>query len=138
MTHQNQGTIRASLRFLKDLPLYQDEKPYVVYFAPDESAKHAKRTNIETEEKEDIPVEDIRDKRDQFTLDTHGFEAFTHAMRFEDFEKDELVQTEYLKEVEEVIRKRIPEATEVFVFDWRVSMHLSTKLNPTNKRLDTT
>jgi hypothetical protein len=120
MAPTNQGTKAASIRFLKSLDLYEREKPYVVYFAPDKSVEGARRTNIETEEKEGILVEDIRDKRHEFTLDTHGFEAFTHLMSFTDFDDDEKVQQDYLKEVEEVIRKRIPEATDICVFDWRV------------------
>ena len=64
---------RGSFMYLKDVPEYQDNKPYYYTGPLPESQEHM-RTNLHYENHENIEFHDIRGNESFFTLDRHGFE----------------------------------------------------------------
>ncbi|KAJ4024688.1 hypothetical protein NW752_003241 [Fusarium irregulare] len=113
------GDTVISLGFLKDKPLYEREKPYVLFVGKPGIGKNETNTNVELETVRDIPLRDVRGISDSFTLDKHGFQFIAHQQTFCDFEDEDLVKQLYLEEVKEVIQFHVPYAKKVHIFDWR-------------------
>ncbi|KAK0721788.1 hypothetical protein B0T26DRAFT_644479, partial [Lasiosphaeria miniovina] len=69
-----------------------------------------------------IPLHDLRNEEVSCTLDEHGFKFIRHGQTFEEFGNGELIEKEYIPQVENVILDNVPGAERVFVFDWRVRL----------------
>jgi hypothetical protein len=114
----------ARVEYLKRLPLYEQEKPFRVYYEIPESAIDKRRTNLEFEEKE-VPIQDIRECQnlDNFSLDAYGFTVrpFRTALDEHSFTDRDTVEQYFLPEVENLMRSEIPDVTGIYIFDWRVS-----------------
>ena len=115
----------ATLKFLADLPLYEEERPYTLYgFGDDVTPK----TNCEYVILDNIAVVDAREREADFKLDDCGFE-FHHkpsfcdlrAQNFETSVRKEFVWR-YLKETIALAEETL-EAPKAFCFDWRVRHH---------------
>ncbi|KAF4959029.1 hypothetical protein FGADI_1907 [Fusarium gaditjirri] len=120
------GDTVAELSFIKDLDLYKQEKPYLLFVGKPANAENAKHTNIELETVPNIPVHDVRDRHHEYTVDEHGFQFVTHEQTFSDFDNENLINQHYLPEVEKVIYDNVPYAKKVFVFDWRIRKQMTT------------
>ena len=59
----------ASLSFIKDLPLYQTEKPYNIELIDVEGQP----SNLEFDTHDDVVMHDVRGNENLFNLRTHGF-----------------------------------------------------------------
>lgn len=122
------GTVTADVHYLKRLALYRKEKPFQLFVPVDEDAADQRHTNLEFEPKEQTFV-DIRDNVGDFSLDTHGFqvERWPTALSPASFKDEDIVKTQYLPEVEQILKDATGGYDRVFVFDWRVgnSFHLS-------------
>jgi hypothetical protein len=64
---------RGSLLYLKDVPEYEDAKPYY-YTGPLPEGKEHMRTNLQYEKHDNINFHDMRGNEGSFTLDRHGIE----------------------------------------------------------------
>ena len=86
------------MNFLSRHARYASEKPYTLRFTPSISFP---RTNIETDHRAGLVIEDIRGKEKDFTLDRNGFMMmpFASALPYEDFQDKTKVVDVYLREV---------------------------------------
>lgn len=114
-------TTQASFDYLKPLDLYARQKPYEVFIPLSNfSDPTVPRTNLEFETKE-VLVHDARDKETEFSLDEHGFCFTTHKTHVASFSDREGIETQYIPEVQSLLRAHIPGVKRLFSFDWRVS-----------------
>lgn len=112
----------ATLKYLADIPLYEEEKPYTLYGFPDDVQP---KSNCEFVIRDNIPVQDARGHESDFKLDGCGFE-FHHKPSycdlrpqiFENASERELVW-QYLKETIRLVQETL-HASKVLCFDWRV------------------
>ena len=114
--------MHATLKFLADLPLYEEEKPYTLYGFPDDVTP---TSNCEYVMVDNVAVVDARESEADFKLDDCGFEFHhkpslcdLHARDFETSIRKEFVWR-YLKETI-VLAEEILDAPKAFCFDWRV------------------
>jgi len=112
----------AKLKFLADIPLYDEEKPYTLYGFPDDIIP---KSNCEFVVLDDIPVSDARGHEANFRLNECGFEVHhkpsscdLRAQTFENVKGREQVW-QYLKETIALAEETL-EASKVLCFDWRV------------------
>ena len=112
----------ATLKFLADLPIYDEEKPYTLYGFPDDVTP---KSNCEYVNQDNIAVADARGCERYFKIDDCGFEFHykpslcdLHAKTFETSGRKELVW-KYLKETT-ALAEEVLGASRVFCFDWRV------------------
>lgn len=97
--------ITASLGYLADLALYQEEKPFgVVVEAGTADAEAEHLTNVETETRDNVTIFDIRGQEEQFSLDSHGFVLLPHESKCLNLDSAEMVH-EYTKETEDFLKK---------------------------------
>lgn len=116
--------MRDSLKFLCELPIYQEEQPYQLVGYPDQEAT-PQGENCVFEAKEI----DVRNAREHpVTLQTHGFAFFQFksgcelaARHFETVGGDNSILTKYLDETVEFVRNMF-KPVDVICFDWRVSL----------------
>jgi hypothetical protein len=114
--------MHATLKFLADLPLYDEEKPYTLYGFPDDVQP---KSNCEFAVRDNIPVKDVRGHEAEFKLDECGFE-FHHkpskldlqAATFQSVGGREGVWR-YLRETMDMAEETL-HASKVLCFDWRV------------------
>jgi hypothetical protein len=119
--------MQVTLKFLRDLPLYQREKPYTLHGFPDIPAEQ--QTNCEYEEISDIEAHDLRGSTDMPVLEEQGFEyliAPSHcnlsASTFEqDLPSDYSVDpvSAYLQETMDIVKEKLNASLAVTI-DWRV------------------
>lgn len=116
------GTVDAELDYLQRLPLYQQEKPFQLFVPIHERDQDARSTNLEFEKRTQTFV-DIRDRVNDFSLDSHGFQVETSPSRLnaQSFGDQSLIKNEYLPEVENLLKLVGNSDDRVFIFDWRVS-----------------
>ncbi|KAK0722536.1 hypothetical protein B0T26DRAFT_870582 [Lasiosphaeria miniovina] len=59
---------------------------------------------------------------DSFSLDTHGFSFPKHksALEPDDFHNRQKVESTYLLECEQILRRLIPDVDQVFIYNWRL------------------
>ncbi|KAI8632562.1 hypothetical protein F5Y19DRAFT_421704 [Xylariaceae sp. FL1651] len=112
----------ATLEFLADLPLYDSEKPFVLYGFPDHIQP---KTNCQYEVHDKVTVQDARGHEQDYRLDECGFEFHRWPsacdLRAEIFEsiKGKATIWSYLHETISIV-ERLAKPSEVFCFDWRL------------------
>ena len=72
-----QSTIRSSIWFLEDDPLYATVKPYSLAFTPEAQIP---RDNIQRTEVP-VSISDLRGNEERFDLDLNGFRVLRRAQR---------------------------------------------------------
>jgi hypothetical protein len=112
----------VQLKYLADLPLYEEEKPYTLYGYPDEVTP---KTNCKFVHVNGIAVADIRGRESEFNLGECGFEYHKkpsscdlRASMFESAEGRESVWR-YLRETIQLAQETF-NCPKVLCFDWRV------------------
>lgn len=73
----------ASIDHLADIPLYEEEKPYVVLVSPENRGSHI-TNNLVFETHSGIQIADVRGKDDEFTLEKVGFEVMAHKSNIDE------------------------------------------------------
>ena len=116
------ATMTAKLKYISDLPLYKEEKPFTLYGFPDDLVP---QSNCHFEIRDDVRVNNARGREADFTLDNCGFEFHTApstcrltAQVFENPLEREAVW-QYLKETIDFAQHHL-RATKALCFDWRV------------------
>ncbi len=91
------------MHFLARNDLYREEKPFSLRFEPE---REFPNSNITMEKHEDITVEDIRGREQDFSIEQNGFTImpFDSHMAYDDFDDERKVIDVYLKEVADRIR----------------------------------
>ncbi|KAF5340245.1 hypothetical protein D9611_007795 [Ephemerocybe angulata] len=78
--------------------------------------------NYRHEEHNDIEIENVRGKEEQYTLDNAGFQWYKSPAKFTAFENDALVEKEYYAESIELLKK-LTGASKVVIFDNTIRRH---------------
>ncbi|KAL8797875.1 MAG: hypothetical protein Q9195_000227 [Heterodermia aff. obscurata] len=100
-------SVRARLDFLADIPLYQDEKPYVVLLSVHEKRDPDQRLNNLEWEVHEVRVTDIRGLWDTIDIDRCGFQAIRHKTASLGFDSMPDLHA-YQKETEMLLKERYP------------------------------
>jgi len=114
--------MQATLKYLADIPLYEREKPYTLHGFPDNIKP---KSNCEFILRDKIPIEDVRDSKEDFTLDAQGFEFHDFPslakLSAQTFEDPEGRQTRILGYLDETMKytENFLGANKVMCFDWR-------------------
>jgi hypothetical protein len=90
------------------------------------STPGARLTNLASAPR-DVMVEDIRDRRAQFSLDQNGFQVLSHETEFKDWYNGRTVAERYYQEMAEWLKQALG-ADEVFVFNHTVCLKLQSFL----------
>ncbi|KAB8360852.1 hypothetical protein FH972_024586 [Carpinus fangiana] len=97
----------AKLLFLDWQDLYQKEKPYQIIMSEQPGQVEFRDTNLVFKESPDILISDLRGREDDFSLDQHGFAIRKHASKTTSFTTIEEIETDYLPEVEQLLRREV-------------------------------
>jgi hypothetical protein len=113
----------ANLSFLQWQELYKVEKPYEIYVDLPEGHPGVTQNNLLFERVKTI-IKDVRGHEKSFKLETQGFQFAEFPTKLQDADLDNRhrVESIYLPEAEHLLRKEYPNASRIFIFDWRVSM----------------
>lgn len=111
--------VRSGIEFLAQLPLYEEEKPYLYLPGKDEGLDPnvMRLDNLEYELHPDILIKDMR-QHPELNLDECGFEFYEHRSRFQDFLSPEDIDG-YRDETEQLLRKRFS-AVRVLTYEVRL------------------
>jgi hypothetical protein len=112
--------VESSLEYLRNLPLYEEEKPYWCFKQPEEGFDPNKQRldNLEFEHYPGIHIQDIRECKADAHIDDCGFQVLSHKSRFDRFDKASDFQ-EYKAETEWLLRRHM-NAVYVKTYDWRL------------------
>lgn len=110
---------RVKLTYLKWQKLYETEKPYQVFL---NLKPGIPSTNLVFENDEYQEIIDVRGQQDRFDLDKNGFEYITHESKVKAFDNQGEIESVYLPETEEIIRKHVKNVDRLLVFDYRVGL----------------
>ncbi|KAK3683304.1 hypothetical protein B0T22DRAFT_519075 [Podospora appendiculata] len=94
--------VTSTFWYLKNLPLYQTTKPYVISLPQSTLPPSIRRTNQECVAYPGIKVRDIRTSGQTFTLDSNGFELSTSiplGLEYEEFRDQGKLQDTYCENV---------------------------------------
>ncbi|MCJ1310491.1 hypothetical protein MMC25_004155 [Agyrium rufum] len=119
---------KALIQFIKNLPLYQSEKPFQLFIDIPTSAPDQRKTNIEFSTHE-VEIHDIRGQEEDFSLEKQGFQV-GRLERWKEFEeridsskeasgKTVDIRESYLSALEELLRIEVEGVDRVAIFDWR-------------------
>jgi hypothetical protein len=117
----------TEIKFLEDLPLYEEETPFELYSYnyPDPASSVTTNCQFKTF---GVEVSDTRDTEDLFTLENVGFQYVQHKSaltlvteNFENETENEVFIRSYLRETTQLV-KNMTNADNVIVFDWRVNV----------------
>ncbi|KAK5989641.1 Hydroxylase/desaturase CTB9 [Cladobotryum mycophilum] len=113
--------VLASFNYLKWQDIYTTVKPYMTVPASISPADKP-ATNIIFERGPHQKVRDVRGSECDFNLTDNGFvyNKWQSCMTPADFTNPEKIEKVLLPEFEELIRKEIEGAGQIFFFDWRV------------------
>lgn len=108
------------LQYIKWQSLYEDEKPYEILRPKSEySSANIPRSNLVFDTKH-VVINNIRGEGRDFTLDDHGFQYLQHETKVTALKDKQCIVSQYIPEMEEMIRRVVPDADRVFCFNWRV------------------
>ena len=113
-----------TMKFLKELPIYDVEQPYKLHGFPELSPEQ--QTNCVFDEYE-VTAEDVRDLPDKCNIEREGFEFMKIptrcTMTADVFESESLDANntvgDYIQETMDLVRERL-DARFVVTIDWRV------------------
>ena len=125
--------IQASLEFLADIPLYEEEKPYLALLPPHHGFNPdiKRMDNLEWETHSDITIKDIRDSCDRYTIDECGFQVLEHSSKATGFDTESELRA-YREETEALLRDNL-QASLVLCYDLKVGMYYRTKSSNATK-----
>lgn len=108
----------ASLRYLQWEETFHDTKPYTLYIdVPDGFPPQ----NFKVDAEELETIHDVRGHESEYSLDDNGFASYKHHFELENHDRETL-ERDYIPQVEAFLVKTIPNATEVKIYTWRVSL----------------
>lgn len=121
--------LSVNLKFLQWQPLYETEKPFQLFVNIPPEAADQRTTNLVFEDVT-LPIQDVRELDNDWSIDEKGFVYRRHASKatLEDFASRTAVEEIYLPEVEELLRSELEGVDRVFFFDWRVGFDISSML----------
>lgn len=111
--------LTATLKFLSWQPLYETEKPFQIFMNLPPDVPDQRTTNLVFEDHQ-VRIRDVRNTKQPASINEKGFIYRRHETSVTDFTSREVVEKQYLPEVEELLRKELEGVDKVFFFDWRV------------------
>jgi hypothetical protein len=98
--------VQASLEYLQNLPLYDEEKPYWCFLTPREGFDPDKQRvdNLEFEAHKNIIIQDIRESSTEISLEECGFQVIPHKTKYLSFETADVVVA-YKAETEDLLQR---------------------------------
>ncbi len=96
----------TTLRFLRWRELYAKEKPFQIFADIPEDAEDKRMSNCEWEDKPKF-VKDVRGSEARYNLDSNGFMFARQATHVTDFTRREVIESDYLPEVEGLLKERV-------------------------------
>lgn len=113
--------IITNIGFLADIPLYQHEKPYVVFLPIDNKLvkENVKTDNLQFDIRRGITVEDIRELPTAPCLETTGFQILNHSSPNLVFSSADDLKV-YKLETASLLKKELG-AVEVICYDAKAS-----------------
>lgn len=109
----------ATLNFIKPLDLYESEKPYFLNIPGSEPGSQILQTNLEYAPHGDVPIEDIRDRISDFSLEKNGFQVMNYDAGTSDDLQGFNVEA-YCEEMAALVSKAC-DAVHAICYDYRVS-----------------
>lgn len=100
--------VLSTFWYLKNLPLYETTKPYIVNLPPS-YIPAGKRTNQECAAYQGIRVHDLRTAEQNFTLDRHGFEhskSIPMSLKYEEFFDPVKVEKVYCESIKATLLEK--------------------------------
>lgn len=104
---------------LFECPLIFPLQPYNYAGSWADNPPHGIPRNFSNED-HDVTISDIRGQESSFNLDDNAFAALKNvpsAMKYQDWENDETVETVYHAEVKKLLLDNLPGASRIFLFD---------------------
>ncbi|KAF3937278.1 hypothetical protein ABW19_dt0200838 [Dactylella cylindrospora] len=114
-------TVRAEIGYLKNIPLYDREKPFSAGIDFEKLFPGARNSNISSDRHE-MEIEDVRGRELQLTFEKDGCRIVRHRTQVPDLLDVEAIESFYVKECEELV-KRETNADFVHIFNWLVSLN---------------
>lgn len=113
--------------FLEWQDVYEKEKPFVVYFDVSEFAPDARRHNLSFHLGDCQVVHDVRNHEDDFSLDSTGFKYCKWPSQIPPscFFDRTIVEKEYFRECEAILRAEIDNVDQICFFDWGVRPNIA-------------
>ncbi|KAH8601748.1 hypothetical protein B0O99DRAFT_607358 [Bisporella sp. PMI_857] len=116
-------SITAEVSFLADIPLYEEEKPYLVLLSPEnELDSSIPRSNLQYEN-HDVSIEDIRQNLGQYNIANCGFQVLQHQSKvsFSNALEENSLSTvdAYKRETEQLLAASL-DATHVVCYDFKL------------------
>ncbi|KAI0813888.1 hypothetical protein GGR55DRAFT_484374 [Xylaria sp. FL0064] len=108
----------AFVRFLQWSSLYEKERPFQIFTDLLPESKDQRTTNLAWDERQ-IDVYDFRVNSNQFQLDSHGFTT-RRLPGFSELLDREVITTQYLPAVKNMLQSQLQDVGTVFVYDWRI------------------
>lgn len=100
---------------------YKIEKPYQLFSALSEIDSGLRTTNLVFRDGPPEIMHDIRGLSiDTFTLAKQGFQFCQHNLVPGTVESTSTIETQYLPEMEALLRQEVDGVDQVYFFDWRV------------------
>ena len=114
----NMPGIQGAIDFLADIELYKFEKPFAALVSPGTQVTDDQLNNLQWETHNDIVIDDIRGREDQFTLENCGFQLLKSPARNLSFAVVEDIEN-YKRETEVVLGNLLG-ASSVYCWEARV------------------
>ena len=114
--------VQARLRFMKRAEIYKTEKPWGLNYDFDNWPTGIARGNFIRDDVENILINDLRGRENQFTFKRHGFGVVEmhSSMTYEDFSSPKKVEEIYCAELGSCLLEYLG-ATHIQIFDAQVS-----------------
>ena len=106
----------ASLRYIQWEEKFRTAKPFSIF---GEDLEGLPQQNYRTDWGDPQTIHDVRGHEPEYSLDDNGFAYFKHRFELANLDTETL-EREYLPQVEALLMARIPKATEVKIYLWKV------------------
>jgi hypothetical protein len=109
------------LKFLEWQKLYEVEKPFQIFIDIPKDADDQRDTNLVFKTVA-VTAKDVRGHEAEYNIDTHGFMYRPYTTTFADYTNIKAVESQYLPEIETLLKRELTGVDRVFFFDWRVCL----------------
>lgn len=111
----------ANFLYMKRIALHETEPGFQIFHDIPADAPDQRLTNVVWESGGDEHVSDIRGREADFSLVREGFTIVRHPTKVRDWENDDIINSIYLPELHELMRREVEDADRIVFFDWAVS-----------------
>ncbi|KAF3915723.1 hypothetical protein AA313_de0203575 [Arthrobotrys entomopaga] len=117
---ENNGlhTVRAEIGYLRNIPLYDQEKPFSAAVDFQKHIPGARNSNI-LSERHEMDIEDVRGREMQLTFENDGCRIVRHSTLVPNLLDFHTIESLYLKECEELVKREM-NADFVYIFNWLI------------------